>query len=93
MIRILMPVNSFLAFIEYYPSQKQLFLVMSKGRRFRYDNFPNDEFAKIEQAQNRGNYISTQIVNKGKFTGMYVDTVPMNIVNEIRSPAFARHQH
>lgn len=88
MKRILLPLQSFIAYVD-YNDKEELYITMKKtGKQYLYKNVPAQEFTKIQNATNKGSHISIHILNNKKYKGKgeFVGNVPLADVELITMP-------
>lgn len=63
MERIIFPIKSFIAYVEYLPENAQLNVILKLGNLYAY-NVSQNEFNAIKTAKRKGSYTSTFCRNK-----------------------------
>lgn len=83
---------SFIAVIHYKRAEKALYLVLrSRGQRYRYDKVPVNVFNELMDANNKGSYISLNILHNDKYTCTKLDPIPMATLERITMPASKKY--
>jgi hypothetical protein len=82
-----LPAHSFIALIHYKRKSKEFFLVLrSKGQRYKYLAVPVSVFADFCKANNKGSFISQQIIHNGSYKCVPLDPMPMAILEKFTMP-------
>jgi len=82
---VIFPQQSFIAYIFYVSSQKELNVVMRKGKQYRF-TITNTVMDAILKAHNRASYIAQNIIHSKKYPATFVQIVPMATVEQITQP-------
>ena len=74
MERIIFPLKSFIAYVEYLPENTQLNVILKFGKKYAY-NVAANEFNAIKRARRKGSFTAANICLKktGFFMGMVAD--------------------
>lgn len=89
---VIFPQQSFIAFIFYVSSSKELHVVMRKeGKQYRY-TITNSLMDDILAANNRASFIAQNIFNnKDKYPGTFVQIVPAATIEQVTLPRSVKH--
>ena len=83
MERLIFPLKSFIAYVEYLPENTQLDVILRHGKRYAY-NVPKSIFEDIKKANNKGSYIAVNVITK--FDGYFMEFVPKATIEFITQP-------
>ncbi len=74
MERIIFPLKSFIAYVEYLPENAQLNVILKFGKKYAY-NVAANEFNAIKRARRKGSFTAANICLKktGFFMGIVSD--------------------
>ena len=84
MERIIFPLKSFVAYVEYIPENTQLDVVLRTGKKYAY-NVPIRTFNKLKSVNNKGSYVAVNIFSN--FQAHFVEYVPIATVELITMPS------
>ncbi len=82
---IVLPRGSFIAYMFYVSADKELNIVLRKGRQYRF-KINNGIMNSILKQNNRGSYISKTLVHSKKHNAEFVQIVPNARIEEITLP-------
>lgn len=74
--------NSFLAFIQYDKDNQALFVTLKKGQQYKYTPFTESSWNKLKQANNKGSYVSLNIVGNRELKCESMGVVPADVLNQ-----------
>ncbi len=83
MERLIFPVRSFIAYVEYLPENSQLDVVLRQGKKYAY-NVPKKVYDAIKMANNKGSYVVCNIITK--CTGYFIEVMPAATIELITLP-------
>lgn len=86
MQKITMPPNSFIAYIGYNETSKQLYITLRKGKQYLVEGFSAQEFKTLSEANNKGNYVSQHVIHNDKFTLEYLGVIPQATIEAFVLP-------
>ena len=74
MERLIFPIKSFIAYVEYLPENTQLNVVLKFGKKYAY-NVAENEYNAIKKARRKGSFTAANICLKktGFFMGIVLD--------------------
>lgn len=85
---IILPRQSFIAYIFYVSETKELNVVLRKdGKQYRYRSIPLHLADQVIRATNKGSFIAVNIMRNKKYTCELVRVVPVAEMQEITVPA------
>lgn len=87
---VIFPQQSFIAYIFYVSGESALHIIMRKGKQYRFtitDKLMNEVLA----ANNRASYIAQNIIHNPKYTGEFVQIVPMATIEQITLPRSVKY--
>lgn len=82
---IVFPVKSFIAYIFYVSSTKELNVVMRGGKQYRF-TITHQVMNEILDATNRASYIAQNIIHGKDYPATFVQVVPKATVEQITLP-------
>lgn len=91
MKRIIFPINSFTAFVDYNEADNTLFVTLRKGARYLYRKVTGAEFKALNDANNKGSHLAIHIFKNKEFAE--VECVPLSIVEQITLPKTKFYQN
>lgn len=83
MERLIFPIHSFIAYVEYLPENCQLDVILRQGKKYAY-NVPQSIFEDIKQANNKGSYVAVNVITKAE--AHYIEVVPKATIELITLP-------
>lgn len=83
MKRLIFPIHSFIAYVEYLPENTQLDIVLRHGKKYAY-NVPENVFEQIKGANNKGSFVGINIITK--YEAHFLGIVPKATIELITLP-------
>lgn len=83
MERIIFPIKSFIAYVEYLPENAQLDVVLRHGKKYAY-NVGKKVFDAIKLANNKGSYVAINVITKCQ--SYFIEVVPAATIELITLP-------
>lgn len=82
---LIFPQQSFIAYIFYVSSAKELNVITRKGRQYRV-TISHEIMNQLLRSVNRGSFINLEILHSGKYQVTFVQLVPMATLEQIIMP-------